>query len=365
MEIDRMKIALDAGHGINTAGKRTPDGIREWTLNDRVLRGFYNEIIKYGVQTIRVDDATGKGDVPLVTRTNTAHNFGASVYISFHHNAYQSKWGEHGGSEVWIAKENARPLAQSMLDAILEVGGLRNRGVKLNPRNFHVTREFKGISMLCEIGFMDSNTDKFIREEKNSLAIGKQMAINFAKFYKLTDVKPTKTKYKVGDYVNFKQLSTQSNGGKVINASIKGGKITKVYEGAQYPYLIGNGLGFVNDRMITQPKPTPKPTPPTPNKPDQILYPGEKFIFNRVYRVDGMKKFNGVWAVYNKQLKAWITVGIVDKTDAKGKKTFNQVLYVGNYFVVPGTFTVEKVSGNTIYPKGWGFGVDAKTLFEV
>lgn len=27
-----MKIALDAGHGYNTAGKRTPDGIREWTL---------------------------------------------------------------------------------------------------------------------------------------------------------------------------------------------------------------------------------------------------------------------------------------------------------------------------------------------
>ena len=31
-----VKIALDAGHGLNTPGKQTPDGIKEWTLNDKV-----------------------------------------------------------------------------------------------------------------------------------------------------------------------------------------------------------------------------------------------------------------------------------------------------------------------------------------
>ena len=31
-----FKIALDAGHGLKTAGKQTPDGIKEWTLNDSV-----------------------------------------------------------------------------------------------------------------------------------------------------------------------------------------------------------------------------------------------------------------------------------------------------------------------------------------
>lgn len=32
-----VKIALDSGHGINTAGKLTPDGEREWSFNNKVL----------------------------------------------------------------------------------------------------------------------------------------------------------------------------------------------------------------------------------------------------------------------------------------------------------------------------------------
>ena len=31
-----VKIGLDAGHGLTTSGKQTPDGIKEWTLNDKV-----------------------------------------------------------------------------------------------------------------------------------------------------------------------------------------------------------------------------------------------------------------------------------------------------------------------------------------
>lgn len=29
-----FKLALDAGHDLNTKGKQTPDGIKEWVLND-------------------------------------------------------------------------------------------------------------------------------------------------------------------------------------------------------------------------------------------------------------------------------------------------------------------------------------------
>ena len=31
-----IKIGLDPGHGLKTAGKQTPTGIKEWTLNDKV-----------------------------------------------------------------------------------------------------------------------------------------------------------------------------------------------------------------------------------------------------------------------------------------------------------------------------------------
>ena len=57
---------------VRRLGKRTPDGIREWTLNDIVLRGFQEEIVKFGVTVVRLDDATGNTDVTLLSRTNKA-----------------------------------------------------------------------------------------------------------------------------------------------------------------------------------------------------------------------------------------------------------------------------------------------------
>ena len=80
------KIAACAGHGFYTPGKRTPDDEREWTFNDKVLRAFQNEINRYeDVEFKRFDDPSGKTDVPLGTRTKGANNWGADLYLSFHH----------------------------------------------------------------------------------------------------------------------------------------------------------------------------------------------------------------------------------------------------------------------------------------
>ena len=46
-----MKIAIDAGHGKNTKGKRTPDGIREWELNSIVAK--YLAEIARGIQELK------------------------------------------------------------------------------------------------------------------------------------------------------------------------------------------------------------------------------------------------------------------------------------------------------------------------
>lgn len=70
---------------------------------------------------------------------------------------------------------------------------------------------------------------------------------------------PTNTKgtYKVGDTVNFTQLADKSTAtAKVINAYHKTGKITHIYNGRKYPYLVNDYLGFLNDDMIENKKPT-------------------------------------------------------------------------------------------------------------
>ena len=182
-----MKIALDAGHGLHTAGKRTPDDIREWTLNNTVLLGFEKEIKKYkGVEVLRLDDPSGLVDIALAYRTNNANSWGADYLISFHHNAYQSKWGNHGGTEVWVQDDKSRELANVLLRSTVETLGLRNRGIKVG--NLHMNRESKMPSVLVELGFMDSNTDKVIRDENKRELAGVRMAQAFATHYKLPKV---------------------------------------------------------------------------------------------------------------------------------------------------------------------------------
>ena len=94
-------IAVDAGHGLHTAGKRTPDGEREWSFNNRVVIALIDELHRLGLRTIRLDDASGQRDVPLGERTRKANNAKADVLVSVHHNALTGRWGTHTGTEIY------------------------------------------------------------------------------------------------------------------------------------------------------------------------------------------------------------------------------------------------------------------------
>ena len=92
------KIAIDAGHGLHTEGKRClksldPNETREWQLNERIARYVVEHLQKAGHEVKRLDDVTGQTDVPLRIRSNTANNWGADFCVSIHHNA-----GINGGS---------------------------------------------------------------------------------------------------------------------------------------------------------------------------------------------------------------------------------------------------------------------------
>src|SRR5690625_1294415 len=88
-------VAIDAGHGMGTAGKRTPDGEREWSFNSVVAQSIIDNLKSYkGVKTVRLDDPTGKRDVPLRERTNKANGAKADILISCHHNANTGKRSE-------------------------------------------------------------------------------------------------------------------------------------------------------------------------------------------------------------------------------------------------------------------------------
>ncbi len=163
-----FKIALDAGHGMYTPGKRClkaldPNETREWWLNDRICKKIQHNLTAYeGYELLRVDDATGKNDVPLITRTNNANKWGADFYLSVHHNAGIN--GGVGGGIVAIvytkASQKSKEYQKLIYDALIYETGLGgNRSNPMPSQNLHVCRETNMPCVLVECGFMDSITD--------------------------------------------------------------------------------------------------------------------------------------------------------------------------------------------------------------
>lgn len=190
-----LKIAYSEGHGKHTPGKRTPDGEREWYFNHLVGTGFAEELAKYdGVVTKLVSDPTGERDVPLQERSDISNDWDADIYASFHHNAYQGRWGTHTGTETftyngdWGGKRANDPqeiaLAKDANDAIVSVYQLRNRGIK--KENFHEVRVPKAKAFLTEGGYMDSSIDiKVMRNAEKVKESGRAIARKIASRYGL------------------------------------------------------------------------------------------------------------------------------------------------------------------------------------
>lgn len=184
---DLLFIA-DAGHALNTPGKRTPDGEREWSFNNEIALGFEARMKQYsGASVQRVDDRTGSVDIPLGDRVQKAKNLGGDAFISFHHNALAGKWGTHGGTETFT-KENPSTgsikLAEAVHAALLDGYGLRNRGIK--RANWYVINHNNMPAVLVEGGFMDSTTDiATLRNSAKLRAAGVKVADAVAKLYGL------------------------------------------------------------------------------------------------------------------------------------------------------------------------------------
>jgi N-acetylmuramoyl-L-alanine amidase len=162
------KIALDAGHGMHTAGKRCMKSIdknetREWWMNDRICDKIEKKLGAHdGYALIRVDDTTGNTDVSLGDRVRKANHWGADFYLSVHHNA--GVGGGSGGGIVSIvytkASETSNNYSKIIYDELIKETGLKgNRSTPLAKQNLYVCRETNMPSVLVECGFMDSTTD--------------------------------------------------------------------------------------------------------------------------------------------------------------------------------------------------------------
>ena len=185
-----VKIVIDAGHGLNTPGKRSPDDEREWSFNNKVAKYAIAKLNEYkDVEILRVDDPTGETDVPLDTRTNLANKWKADVYASIHHNALNGKWGQHSGIETYTmdnpkANPKSIEIAGAVHPRVVMAMGISNRGMK--RANFHVLRESAMPAFLTEGGFMDSTVDIVkLRDDYYLKEQGEAIAEGLAIYFKL------------------------------------------------------------------------------------------------------------------------------------------------------------------------------------
>lgn len=163
------KIALSAGHGRNTYGKRCdkkidPNETREWVLNSRIAEKVETLLTANydGFELLRVDDRTGAKDIALKKRAKAANDFKADIYVAIHHNA-GVKRGYGGGIVVYIQNKptwDEVELQTEIYDSLIAHTGLKgNRASPKTRANFTECTAPKMSAVLLELGFMDSWTD--------------------------------------------------------------------------------------------------------------------------------------------------------------------------------------------------------------
>ena len=239
-------LVLDAGHGFNTAGKQTMNGsrgiVKEWTMNDSVVRKITSILSAYNVTIHRTDDPSGKTDISLAERVRRCNSYKPDLFVSIHENA-----GGGTGTEVyWHTYGTAedKKIASIVAPKLASKTGLRNRGVK--QAQFAVLG-CNATAILVEGGFMDTVSDyEIITSENGQQQYAEAVAESIIEYLGLTKVATSQpvpsqpstgtSVLKVGDKVKVKAQATHyaptdgSTQGKVIPSWVIGStyEITKV-----------------------------------------------------------------------------------------------------------------------------------------
>lgn len=149
-----MKIMIDAGHGPDTPGKRSPDGrLREFYFNSAVADEVKKRLILDG-HTVFFSHQIDK-DVPLHERIALANRLKADLFVSIHANAHGHTFTTANGLETFIynrPQAATRQLAASVQRSLVLVTGRKDRGVKQG--DFAVLRDTHMPAILVECGFM-------------------------------------------------------------------------------------------------------------------------------------------------------------------------------------------------------------------
>lgn len=180
--IKGKKIVIDPGHGGSDTGAVGMYGVREkdWTLKTALSCADY--LSKAGANVLLT--RTGDTYPTLPDRTNLSNSQNADFFCSIHYNKGGNPINpanqEYSGTGVEVYKGEgaaADKTARNVLNSILSVFGLKNRGVKDGTHLF-VIRNTNAPAILVEGGFVSHRKDVGMLNNDNAL---KKMGIQIAK----------------------------------------------------------------------------------------------------------------------------------------------------------------------------------------
>lgn len=182
MDKSKICVCLDAGHGVNTPGKCSPDkSLKEWAYTREIVKGIAEKLKALGIEyyIVHPEDQEIKSqsyDLCLRTsRANAKHQTlklqgRTSIFISVHVNAAgNGGWYKARGWSVWTSKGQtqgdkvATELYKAANEILTPLGQkLRADGLDGDPdyeSNFWVLTHTHAPAVLTENMFMDTKEE--------------------------------------------------------------------------------------------------------------------------------------------------------------------------------------------------------------
>jgi len=213
-------IILNPGHALNTKGKRTPDGIKEYELNDPIAEKakVYAESLGYEciiANPYDIEDANANVALNIavghINRIATkARKEGKEVIcISIHCNAHQpnfpkNEWNDASGTvsfyyeqktkdrqgkEITLKSKEGEKLAIAIHKEMVKQTGLPDRAFSFNRgkalgANFGVLRNTVCTTVLVECAFMTNRMDAiFLKSEEGKDICAKAITIGVDNYF--------------------------------------------------------------------------------------------------------------------------------------------------------------------------------------
>lgn len=158
------KVCLDPGHGVETAGKRSPDGAyRECEFALDMARRIKLLLEQHGVEVILT--RSDEHDVSLAQRVKIANTVkGLDLFVSLHSNAAGSgaQWMSARGLLVYVyaSSRSSTSAGQYILDHQAQAGvKVRNNGRPTDGSGLYVLRKTSAPAILVEHLFHDNRED--------------------------------------------------------------------------------------------------------------------------------------------------------------------------------------------------------------